>query len=229
LEYKNLYNFCDALLSAEFDDRDLSYLKINNIKEAVKDCENFKKIDTFDVNLNSENNIIDRVAMSNYMRNTFNFFDSLIDLENQNLINEIDIPKYTMYSGHDSNVGSFLSFIKNALKLDIELKYIPFASSIIIEFLKNDYSPSIAIDSDYRVVIYYNEHKIYNKTFSQFKNYIKPVLVEQRQITDFCGFEENSNYYYILGIAILGGVSFFLGLWILLLISKNTDNEELPK
>lgn len=219
-DYDNLIRFCDAINCANFDKRNLSFLYVNSTV-INQDCEEFLKLDLYDVKLFSENNYITNMAMTPIMKKFIGYLDSLISLDNKNLLDSSELPKFTHYAAYSENVALYMHFFSYALKTNKKLEFIPPSSNILLEFHKLDNSPSEKEDTNYVIHIYYNEEIIYNDTYKKFKKAIKPFVISNSQIDDFCEFNDNSGLYYMIAIGLLGSVSLGLGLWILLLLFKS--------
>ena len=225
MKYDNLVKFCDAITCAHFDRRDLSFLNVNS-SLINNECQQLMKLDKYYVSLQSEENLISNMAMTPIMNKFLLYLDSLIKLENKKILDSAEYSKFSLYSTMASNIALYQSFFTHALKLKKNLEYIPFGSNILIEFHKLDKTPEIADDSHFYIQIYYNEEILYNDNYMKFKKAISPLLVDSFQIDEFCGFSDNSGFYYLIAIIILAFISLGLGIWILLLLFKTKPAEQ---
>ena len=97
-------------------------------------------------------------------------------------------PKMLMLSGHEV-------FLIDALGLNFSYYRFPkFAAQMAFEVTRKNEGPKSSY-SDYIVHYYFNDEEIYNLTLDDFIEKIEPHIWSDKQINDFCGFDEETDTF----------------------------------
>jgi hypothetical protein len=108
-----------------------------------------------------------------------------------------DMPKFVMYSAHDSTLSVFNYFME--MNFGVELTYPTFGSRINVELLKS------ASNNTYYIEYYFNEKHIKTIQYEDFVAQLKKVLKTKEEIAAFCRFDsgEELNYYSLITIVLI--------------------------
>jgi hypothetical protein len=99
-----------------------------------------------------------------------------------------DLPKFVMYSAHDSTCGAFMGFMKAVFNTDIEYPY--FATNINLELYKDGDGNS---KENYRVDYIINDKLMANIRFTEFESKINQNKKSAEAINNFCQFEKSES------------------------------------
>ena len=142
------------------------------------------------------------------------------DKDGEDDYTDYDLPKFVMFSAHDSTCGAFMGFMKAVF--NTEIKYPYFATNINLELMrKNDEKGSQNYDIEYII----NDELIKRMSFDEFYKGVKSAMKKKEEIDKFCGFveeikeSESSNVYLITNI-ILSIISIVLIVLIVITIRK---------
>ena len=138
------------------------------------------------------------------------------DTEGQENYTEYDLPKFVMFSAHDSTCGAFMGFMKALFGTKIIYPY--FATNINLELIRKD--GDIKADN-YYVKYIINDEYIRDIEYTEFKKIFAKKRKTREQINLFCGFtQENSTLTYLISNIILSSISIILIILIFVTIKK---------
>lgn len=161
-------------------------------------------------------------AMSPIFDRLLKWMDLKIEFDktNENYIG-YDLPKFVMFSAHDSTCGAFMGFMKAVFGTDI--KYPFFATNINLELIKK----GEVSEEKYYVRYIINDEDIREFEYNDFAKTIRNNLKSTEEINLFCGFVEEeekikkkSSHVYLVVNIILSVLSILLIIAILLTIKK---------
>ena len=207
-----------------------------NQKELLDDCFEFFNLDLIGKGIDNDSELCLH-SMSPIFDRLIQWMDAKIEKDTKGEVNytEYDLPKFVMFSAHDSTCGAFMGFM-NAI-FGSEIKYPYFATNINLELIieigkekkKENYKVRYIINDDYSEVFNYND----------FVDEINKKKKSTDEINKFCGFveekkEENENdekgiSVYVIVNIILSAISIILIILIFITINKkkNSKNGEI--
>ena len=208
LEYATAYSILDAVICADVDGRNFSKFENNGIsrKELVDDAYRFFRTD-FEI-IQESRNKVGEMAMSPVFTQIKKWMDRKIEYDKNGNTDYkgFDMPKYVMYSAHDSTMAVFNYFLE--LNFGVELTYPTFASRINFELIKNT-------NGTYEIHYYFNEELKKTIPYEDFKNKLNKVLKTKEEIAAFCRFDsgENLDYYSLFTIILIAiAISLIIGI-----------------
>ena len=208
LEYATAYSILDAVICADVDGRNFSKFENNGInrKELVDDAYRFFRTD-FEI-IQESRNKVGEMAMSPVFTQIKKWMDRKIEYDKNGNTDYkgFDMPKYVMYSAHDSTMAVFNYFLE--LNFGVELTYPTFASRINFELIKNP-------NGTYEIHYYFNEELKKTIPYEDFKNKLNKVLKTKEEIAAFCRFDsgENLDYYSLFTIILIAiAISLIIGI-----------------
>lgn len=236
LNYTKAYYIFDTIVSQytegkEYFQKIVQQLEVDE-KVLLDDCFEFFDLDLIGKGIDNDSELCLH-SMSPIFDRLIKWMDAKIDKDNKGQINytEYDLPKFVMFSAHDSTCGAFMGFMNATF--GTEIKYPYFATNINLELLieigkekkKENYKVRYIINDDYMREFNYNE----------FVDKIKKNMKSTEQINSFCGFveekgdEETSTFIYIIVNIILSVISIILIILIFITINKkkNSKNGEI--
>ena len=154
-------------------------------------------------------------SMSPIFDRLINWTDSKIEKDRNNSENYIgyDLPKFVMFSAHDSTCAAFMGFMKAVY--GTKIVYPKFATNINLELYRKD--------NKYYIEYYINDEFMgefeYNEFVKKFRNKRKST----KEINEFCGFEkkeEEDNDIYLFINIFLSIMCVILIILILITIKK---------
>ena len=190
--------FCDAFLSSYTDQRDLTEFKKTglDLKEMNDYCYEYFRVTYLYQFHGDKDKILAHVDSSKLMTELMYYMKRRLDADiteedEDSNIKDYSRPKMFMLSGHDSSISADEILLIRALNLnESELFIFPkFASQLAIEVkTKNDEKKSSY--SDYYVVGYIDDKEIFKEDADIFINKIEKEIWTEKQVNDFCGFDE---------------------------------------
>lgn len=207
-KYENAYSILDDIIASSVDGRDLSFLDNvtnSNItkEEMIKDAYDFFLLD-FNMT-QQDRNLIGLIAMSPIFNQIQEWMNKKISLDKQNDINykEFDMPRFVMYSAHDTTVAAFEYFMEAVFNCRINYPY--FASHANLELVKYGTNVGSDIkDSDYFVEFFFDDEYITSINYVDFINQLTLKSKTMNDIEEFCNFpKEDDSYIYLIVIAIV--------------------------
>ena len=143
-----------------------------------------------------------------------------------------DLPKFVMFSAHDSTCGSFMGFMHEVF--NTEIRYPLFATNINLELYLNNSNDEIKKEN-YYIEYIINDESMKNISYNDFVDTFKKRRKTMDEINKFCGFtqekengnnkNDNDNAIYIWVNVALGILSIILIGLIIYTVKKkkNTD------
>lgn len=224
------YSVLDAII-AEYTENvlDVEAFKnagVNNITKLIDDAFEFFYKDFVGSEEGGEGDLeIGKYSMSPIFRQILLWMKSKVekDKNKERDYKGYDIPKFVMYSAHDSTVGAFEAFIKAAF--GFKVKYAYFASNANLELiLVNEVeSPT---EKDYNVTYRFDDEQIFSISYQEFVKKVTKILKTDKEIEKFCQFKKEEFSYWILGTIFFGIVVIILiGLNIHVFLNKRAKRE----
>ena len=152
------------------------------------------------------------------------------DIEGKEDYTEYDLPKFVMFSAHDSTCGAFMGFMKEVF--GTEIKYPFFATNINLELVRDGGKKK----ENYKVRYIINDDYMKDINYIDFEKKLKEKMKSTDDINKFCGFvEENKNEkkeeeeetnitVYIIVNVVLSVISIILIILIFITIKKKKSN-----
>lgn len=179
-------------------------------KELLDDAYQFFFLDLFGNGIDNDRTV-SLYSMSPIFNKLLLWMDKKIqkDIEGDEDYTEYDLPKFVMFSAHDSTCGAFMGFMKAVFNIDILYPY--FASNLYLELVRKDIKEGEKItEKDYRIEYYNNDKFMLSIPYTDFKKKVNENMKSMREINEFCGFtkkqEEISDNTYLfidIGLAVL--------------------------
>ena len=147
-------------------------------------------------------------------------FEYILDWMNNIINNKKQTPKFVIYSMHETNLGPFTFFLKNALKFKYpEKNFVNYANFSANAHLELYYKKS---EKKYYVNYLFNDQSIINITFDDFEKNIKNFIMNDDEIHYYCN-EENKNDYIVV-ISILSSIVVILIITLVIIYFKKKKN-----
>ena len=147
-----------------------------------------------------------------------------------------DVPKFVMFSAHDSTCAAFMGFMRAVF--NTESRYPAFATNINLELHLNNKTKEIKKD-DYYIEYIINDESMKNISYNEFTQTLNKSMKTMEQVNEFCGFNKNEEKTdgstedeaankrdkIFLGVDIgLGAISLVLIIVISIQAKKNSTN-----
>ena len=207
----------------------LSNLNVTS-DELLKDCFQFFEYDLLGNGINNDEELCLH-SMSPVFDRLIQWMDLKIkkDKEGQEDYTEYDLPKFVMFSAHDSTCGAFMGFMKALFKTPI--KYPFFATNINLELIRKG---DIKNENYYFVRYIINDDDIDEIEYTKFKENVNKKRKSREQIDIFCGFteEKKPTLVYLIANITLSVISIILIILIFITIKKKkkvSSNIDLDK
>ena len=170
--YKGIYSFCDAYISNLYKPYNFEVLykfyKKNKIIE--KYCYNIFALSDYYIKFDGHAKKNPIIIMSETMLN-------LVDIMERKILNQDNEKiKMIMLSGLVESISAMQTFLK--IGFNTEYEWAPFNSDILFELRK--------YGNDFYIEIYYNDLLQMNITFEVFKEIIKKISYNEREINMSC-------------------------------------------
>jgi hypothetical protein len=145
------------------------------------------------------------------------------DIEGQENYTGYDIPKFVMFSAHDSTCGAFMGYMRAVFNTEIRYPY--FATNINLElYRKGDEKKK----ENYYIEYIINDELMLNISYIEFVKKVNSHQKSKKEIDIFCGFveeeDENNNVYLIVDI-VLSILSIVLIILLIITIRKKSTEE----
>ena len=197
-----LDNFCDAFISGITHKREMKELHETGIDfdELFVFCFDFQKLNFRDWISGDDKHVLAHLEVSKLMKEFIHYMKERInaDIKKENIdekYEDYSRPKMMMISGHDSTISCFEIFLIEALGYNKEEFYIypKFATQIAFEVTTNDDDKEGKNYNDYFINYYFNDDRKFKISVQEFIDKITPHIWSDKQINDFCGFDDNNN------------------------------------
>ena len=204
-KYEKIQIFCDAYISLSYSSRhyDFIYKNYKNSKVIEDYCNNYFALSNYYNKFGGHADKNSIIIMSNTMLN-------LIEMMENKIINkENDKIKMIILSGLSETISAMQSFLK--IGFNNEYEWIPFNFNILFELRK--------YGNDYYVEMYYNDLLKMNITFETFKERIKKISLNEREVNTNCyiisPYNSDLSIFIIFFTTIIVASTFFLRFYLL--------------
>lgn len=145
------------------------------------------------------------------------------DIEGKEDYTEYDIPKFVMFSAHDSTCGAFMGYMRAVFGTEIRYPY--FATNINLELTRKGDEKK---KENYNIEYIINDESMLNISYIEFTEKVNSHKKSKEAIDQFCGFVEetkeesgSSNVYLIVDI-VLSILSIVLIILLIITIRKKS-------
>ena len=222
--YTNAYNIFDTIIAHYTEGNDYfneTIVPTLNVPadELLNDSFKFFEYDLIGNGINNDEELCLH-SMSPIFDRLIKWMNLKIEKDTSNLENytEYDLPKFVMFSTHDSTCGTFMGFMKALFKTDIRYPY--FATNINLELIRK----GEAKKENYYVKYIINDEEMGEYKFTEFEEKFKNKRKSTDEINVFCGFtktnEKESTHIYLIVNIILSVISLALIALIFFTIKK---------
>jgi len=222
-------NLLDTFVCDYTEGKELNLLTNDGIdlEEFNKTANEFLYLDKFALEFKDSESILAKIETSPSAFSIVDWMDTRIDLDiNGKIFLGYSSPKLVMYSAHEKQMAAVQFFLKSIFNSTNKLYYTPFASSIFFELHRPDILDYKSTSDDYTVQVIYNDIKLLEIPFPQFKSIIITKSFNMNQIEEICGFSStpsNNNVLLILTI-IFSVIIIALVIYIIKMKMKKLDN-----
>ena len=235
--YTKAYYIFDTIISQYTEGKEAFQKIVNKLgvdqNELLEDCFKFFDLDLIGKGKNNDSELCLH-SMSPIFDRLIKWMDDKIDKDNKGYLNytEYDLPKFVMFSAHDSTCGAFMGFM-NAI-FGSEIKYPYFATNINLELIIE--SGKEKKKENYKVRYIINDENIETINYNDFVTEINKKKKSTDDINKFCGFVEekkdenidgnksNTSVYVIVNV-ILSIISIILIILIFVTINKKKNSK----
>ena len=148
------------------------------------------------------------------------------DIEGQEDYTQYDIPKFVMFSAHDSTCGAFMGYMRAVFGTEIRYPY--FATNINLELTRKGDEKK---KENYYIEYIINDESMLNISYINFTQKVNENMKSKEEIDKFCGFVEEakeesggSNIYFIVDI-VLSVLSIILIILLIITIRKKSTQD----
>ena len=199
-----LDNFCDGFISGITHKREMKELHQTGIDfdELTVFCFDFQTVNFRDWISGDDKHVLAHLEVSKLMKEFIHYMKERInaDIKKENIdekYEDYSRPKMMMVSGHDSTISCNEIFLMEALGYNKDFYIYPkFATQIAFEITTKDDGNEGKNYNDYFINYYFNDELKFKITVQEFIDKITPHIWSDKQINDFCGFDENNNENY---------------------------------
>ena len=223
MNYTKAYYIFDTFISQYTEGLPIFYQNLQKLgvdkDELLDDCFKFFEYDLIGNGIDNDKDLC-LYSMSPIFDRLINWMNLKIQKDNENLEDYIgyDLPKFVMFSAHDSTCGAFMGFMKAVFGTDII--YPRFAANIYLELYRKD--------DVYYVQYYINDELMAEIKYEDFVNKIQKNRKTTEEINTFCGFDKNekkekkdeNNDVYLIADIVLSIMSVILIIIIFITIKK---------
>lgn len=231
-DYTSDFNFdnyiCDHFIADYYDGKDLKRLQDVGIdfEQFEKDCQDLLALKLFQVVVSEDDPKVTKISNSATMKRILGWMENRITLDKSGKGSTLEYnkPKFVMYSGHDTTVGSMEMFMKLVFKVE-KLVNPTYAANLFFELHRGN-------DNEYYVEYYMNDELLLTISFNEFKKEIENNILTEDEIDDICNFQyvkrgkTQSVTIYIIIIIVLSLLIVFLILGIIFLFFKKKKEAE---
>ena len=236
-DYTKAYYIFDTIICRYTEGYDLPKLNASvSDEELLNDAFDFFVLDLVGNGINRDKEICLH-SMSPIFDRILKWIDLKIEKDMKGEKNYIgyDIPKFVMFSAHDSTCAAFMGFMLEVF--GIENRYPYFATNINLELYLNNSAKEIKKEN-YIIEYIINDESMATFTYNNFTDTLKKRMKSMDDINKFCGFtkednnnnnkkDENENENLFLGLSIgLGVLALILIIFIIFMIKKKKYNNK---
>ena len=182
-------------------------------KELLDDSFKFFELDLIGNGIDNDKELCLH-SMSSIFDRLIKWMDAKIEKDKEGLENytEYNLPKFVIFSAHDSTCAAFMGFMKEVFGTEIRYPY--FATNINLELNRIEKKEGNINDDDYKIDYIINDESMLNISYKEFVQKINEKKKTPEDINNFCGIdqdqeeenkgeqekEESTNVYIIVDI-----------------------------
>ena len=184
-KYKKAWTVLDTIVSEYWEgvnmDKILQVLKLKSIDKLLNDSYKFMELDTLGNGLNNDSDAC-IYGMSPIFNRIIKYMDIKIskDRSGERNYTNYDLPKYLLYSAHDTSCGAFMGFMR--IVFGTEMRYMYFASEINLEICEEK--------GEYFVKYLINDELIMEFKYEEFRQGVLGAIKTQEEVNAFCGLKD---------------------------------------
>ena len=214
-DYTKAYYIFDTIIARNSEGVDLPEFKGVTNEQLLEDSLKFFEYDLVGNGIDNDKEIC-LYSMSPIFNRILNWINSKIkkDMNNDEDYTAYDLPKFVMFSAHDSTCGAFMGFMHELF--DTKIPYPSFATNINLELYRKNTGNDIKKE-DYTIEYIINDESILNISYIDFNKTLIERMKTMEEVNKFCGFdkkeeeeEEDDESVYIWVDVSLGVVSIIL-------------------
>ena len=192
-DYTKAYYIFDTIISEYTEGYDLPDLGVSD-QELLNDSFKFFNLDLIGNGIDNDKDICLH-AMSPIFDRILKWMSLKIEKDVNGDLNysKYDLPKFVMFSAHDSTCAAFMGFMQEVF--GTEMRYTYFAHNINLELYREETGNGINID-DYKVEYIINDESMLNISFVTFNETLIKRMKTMEEINEFCGFNEEDITIY---------------------------------
>ena len=234
-DYTKAYYIFDTIISRYTEGYDLPKLNESvDDEELLKDSFKFFEYDLMGNGIDNDKDLC-LYSMSPIFDRLLQWIDLKIEKDMNKEFNytSFDLPKFVMFSAHDSTCGTFMGFMHELF--NTSSRYPVFATNINLELYLNSTNDEIKKE-DYYIEYIINDESIKNITYNDFVDTFKKRRKTMDEINIFCGFtqekksednnDDNDDALYIWINVALGILSLILIGLIVFTIKKKKNTSK---
>lgn len=194
--FKNVHAICDVYIANYYEHYEQIKANFTDPEAFLEKCYAFERMKQYDVEQGGDAAVSGRLSQSGILRKIINWMELRKKQGKENrLTTNGAMPKYVMYSSHDTTLSSMQSYFIQA-GIQNQYIYTEYASTIYLELRK--------YGETFYVEYYLNEELLYNKTFEEFKNMSNSIMWTEDQVIDYCvGYTIKEKIIIVLGCAVI--------------------------
>ena len=191
-DYTKAYYIFDTIISTYTEGYELPKLNESvTDDELLKDSFKFFEYDLIGNGIENDRDIC-LYSMSPIFDRILKWIDLKIEKDMKKEFNytNYDLPKFVMFSAHDSTCGAFMGFMHEVFGTKIVYPY--FATNINLELYLNNPDEEINKDN-YYIEYIINDESIKTISYKEFMEALKNKMKTMDEINKFCGFTQEKN------------------------------------
>ena len=189
LDYTRAYYIFDTIIAQYTEGKD-EYEGIANTlgPEILNDSFKFFDLDLIGNGIDNDKELC-IYSMSPIFDRILKWMDAKIIKDKEDLnYTEYDLPKFVMFSAHDSTCGAFMGFMKATFGTEIRYPY--FATNINLELRVEGGNYE---EENYYVDYFINDELMGTYPYKEFKDKINKIKKSTKEINNFCQFVEEED------------------------------------
>ena len=229
-EESNLYYICNTYIADYIAGADMPHIRNSGIdmEEFYNHSLNHSFIDTYYINYGLPPTKASYLAVSPVFRTIFNYMERRMYINEHNDYKDINSssPKYVIYSGHDSTLGSMDVFLKDVFNISYNNS----------EYTASQYFELWEINNKYYIKYLINQKENDNSTYDydSFKKKALENLFPQDEVEEICTGskkrtikeDKNNIFKIICFVAVPIAILAFLLLILLIIIEKKREKSQ---
>ena len=186
-DYTKAYYIFDTIICRHSEGYDLPDLGKSD-EELLNDSYKFFDLDLIGNGIDNDKEICIH-AMSPIFNRLLEWINKKIEKDMNGDVNytNYDIPKFVMFSAHDSTCAAFMGFMKEVFKTESRYPY--FATNINLELYRKNEEKE-AKKEDYYIQYIINDELIKNISYNDFTKTLKEKMKTMDDVNVFCGFKK---------------------------------------